>query len=567
MSGLTGNNILAGSSGQGVYEIDQSLRFEDGDSAYLNRTPASAGNRKTWTFSAWVKRGNLGISTKIFQQRVDSNGSQQFAISFETNDTIRLIDQNGGTTQGLYDTTAVYRDSSAWYHIVVACDTTNATASDRVKLYVNGARVTNFSAPDDWPLNYDTSVNNTVRALIGAQRPNSSGTLNAYLDGYLAEVNLIDGQALDATAFGETNEDTNRWQAIGYAGSYGTNGFYLPFSNGTSWSNYFDFSGDYIRVPSNSGAPFDFGTGNFTVEGWFYLTTSGSWTSYWGISEGGGASQKINLYDSTGNGTLDVDINGSVVFSSSAVLTDLQNKWAHIALVREGTGTNQTKLYVNGSVVGQGTVSANFSGFTQPFTVGHNGELYSGAFKGYISNFRVVKGTAVYTGSFTPPTSDLTAISGTQLLTCQNSTFVDNSANNLTVTVSGDTRTEKFSPISLDFTDDHSGNGNNFIPTNLTYSDVVLDSPTNNFATINPLVKDYTTSWTLSEGNLKLSATSDSFKRSSFMLPSSGKWYCEVRIDDNTIPYMGVASLDPLLGTYNIVKGTFFYNNSGLNSS
>ena len=211
------------------------------------------------------------------------------------------------------------------------------------------------------------------------------------------------------------------------------------------YSSYFDGSGDYITVPSNSGAPFDFGTDNFTIEGWFYLTTSGSWTSYWGISEGGGSSQKINLYDASGDGTLDVDVNGSVVFSSSAVLTDLQGKWAHIALVREGTGTNQTKLYVNGSVVGQGTVSTNFSGFSQPFTVGHNGELYSGAFNGYISDFRVVNGTAVYTADFTPPTERLTAITGTELLTCNLPYIADGSSNAQTVTVNGDTKTTQFS--------------------------------------------------------------------------------------------------------------------------
>jgi len=212
------------------------------------------------------------------------------------------------------------------------------------------------------------------------------------------------------------------------------------------YSTYFDGTGDYITVPSNSGAPFDFGTDNFTIEGWFYLTTSGSWTSYWGISEGGGSSQKINLYDASGDGTLDIDVNGSVVFSSSAVLTDLQNKWAHIALVREGTGTNQTKLYVNGSVVGQGTVSTNFSGFSQPFTVGHNGELYSNAFNGYISDFRVVNGTAVYTADFTPPTERLTAITGTELLTCHLPYFADGSSNAQTVTVTGNTKTEPFSP-------------------------------------------------------------------------------------------------------------------------
>ena len=219
---------------------------------------------------------------------------------------------------------------------------------------------------------------------------------------------------------------------------------FSPYRHG-GYSTYFDGTGDYITIPNNSGTPFDFGTDNFTIEGWFYLTTSGSWTSYWGISQGGGPAQKINLYDSAGDGTLDIDVDGSVVFSSSAVLTDLQNKWAHIALVREGTGTNQTKLYVNGSVVGQGTVSTNFSGFTQPFTIGHNGEIYSGAFNGYISDFRIVS-SAVYTADFTPPTERLTAIAGTELLTCHLPYIVDESTNNNTITINGNTKTEPFSP-------------------------------------------------------------------------------------------------------------------------
>ncbi len=263
MSGLTGNNMLGGSSGQSTgYDIERSVVF--GTNSYFTRTPSSASNRKTWTWSGWVKRGNLGTNQTLFQQRVDSDGSQQFQIQFRADDTIRVIDQSGSATQGLYDTTAVYRDSSAWYHIVVACDTTNATASDRVKLYVNGARVTNFSAPDNWPLNYDTSVNNTVRALIGAQRPNGSSTLSNYFDGYLAEVNLIDGTVLDASSFGETNSDTNQWQAIKYTGSYGTNGFYLDFAtratdpidasgNGNNWSSANVIAGDWkTDSPTNN---------------------------------------------------------------------------------------------------------------------------------------------------------------------------------------------------------------------------------------------------------------------------------------------------------------------------
>jgi len=410
--GVFSENAIIGASAAGGYDIDQSLRFEDGDSPKLTRTPSSAGNRKTYTLSFWAKlsQGSNGIG---FGQYSDSSNRVYFRVQPAG---FSVYSVSGGSADCDVSGSFVFRDPSAWYHIVIVVDTTESTASNRIKLWVNGSSRT-LTHTTSWTQNTDTRINDTNEHTLGLYNN------TAYPDGYLAEVNFIDGQALDPSYFGETDSSTNQWIAKKYAGSYGTNGFYLPFSNGTSWSNYFDFSGDYIRVPSNSGAPFDFGTGNFTIEGWFYLTTSGSWTSYYGISQGGGASQKINLYDSTGDGTLDVDINGGTRFSSSAVLTDLLNKWAHIALVREGTGANETKLYVNGSVVGQGTSSDNFSGFTQPFTIGHNGELYSGAFKGFISNFRVVKGTAVYTGSFTPPTSDLTAISGTQLLTCQNSTF------------------------------------------------------------------------------------------------------------------------------------------------
>ena len=249
------------------YTVDNSARFNDNDSAYLYRTPSTAGNRKTWTWSGWVKRGNLGIATTVFQQRADANGSQQFIIRFQSDDTLMLLDQSGGATQGYYLTTALYRDVSAWYHIVVACDTTNATAGDRVKLYVNGNRVTSFSSPNNWPLNYDTSVNNTVRALIGAQRPNSSATINSHFDGYMTEVHFVDGTALDASSFGEDKNGV--WIPKSPSVTYGTNGFYLDFSNsaalGTDVSgngNNFTVSGltssdQMIDTPTNNFATFN----------------------------------------------------------------------------------------------------------------------------------------------------------------------------------------------------------------------------------------------------------------------------------------------------------------------
>jgi hypothetical protein len=134
-------------------------------------------------------------------------------------------------------TTQVFRDPSAWYHIVVAIDTTQATAANRVKLYVNGEQVTSLSTT--YPaLNADMPINNTLPHALNGYIV--SGI--QYLDGYLTEVNFVDGQALTPSDFGETNEDTGVWQPIEYTGTYGTNGFYLKgrgtdnSGNGNNWT-------------------------------------------------------------------------------------------------------------------------------------------------------------------------------------------------------------------------------------------------------------------------------------------------------------------------------------------
>ena len=520
---LTGNNAIVGSgfAGNQPFSIDQSLRFNDDDSAYLSATQKS-GTTTTWTFSSWVKRCELSAQNPIFT--VGANNTNDFLLYFlQATDVIDIIVRSGSSIHGRFETTQVFRDTSAWYHIVFVYDSTNATSTERMRLYVNGERVTAFNTETYPSQNQVSIVNNSSYTMyLGQLR----GSADSNFDGYLAEVNLIDGTALTPASFGETDSDTNQWIAKKYTGSYGTNGFFLPFSNGSDWSYRFDGNGDWITVPSNSGNPFDFGTGDFTIEGWFYTQRNGSATYYWGISQGGGTSQKINFGDASGNGTLGVDINGTTVINSSTV--DTLDKWVHLAVVREGTGANQLKLYANGTLVGSGTSSVDFASFTANFVLGHNGEYWpsaAAAFEGYISNFRVVKGTAVYTSSFTPSVSPLTAISGTTYLTAQSSTFVDNSSLGQTVTVNGNTYADKNSPFQLDFADDHSGNANNFAPNNLNYNDVVIDTPENNFATVNPLVKSTNT---FSEGNLKVTAsTSAGSKWASTIGVSSGKWYAE----------------------------------------
>ena len=224
------NNLLAGASAQGGYTIDNSLRLRSSASAYLNRTPATAGNRKTWTWSGWVKRGKLNSHQFIFCGGLNTTSNLSTQFQFDANNKLYLYSAIGGVSEDIIlTTTPIYRDPSAWYHIVLVVDTTQATASNRVKIYVNGEQVT-FDTTTYPTLNYDTAVNNTV--LHNVANLNNLGA-GLTFDGYLAEVNFIDGQALDPSSFGDYNEDTGVWQPAKYAGSYGTNGFYLNFSDAT----------------------------------------------------------------------------------------------------------------------------------------------------------------------------------------------------------------------------------------------------------------------------------------------------------------------------------------------
>jgi hypothetical protein len=232
MSGPFGSQqwMYNASSGFYPYELNNSLKFEDGDSSYLSRTPASAGNRKTWTWSAWVKRGNLGSTQMIFAAHISLQ--DRFNLRFQSSDALRVFSLRSNTLDWNYTTSQVFRDVGAWYHILVALDTDNATASDRLRLYVNGERVTAFSSSTNPSSGYsNTLVNYTDAHQIGTDTRTSN-----YFDGYMAEVNFVDGTALNPTSFGETKEGI--WIPKQYSGSYGTNGFYLPFKETTSANGF-----------------------------------------------------------------------------------------------------------------------------------------------------------------------------------------------------------------------------------------------------------------------------------------------------------------------------------------
>jgi hypothetical protein len=227
---IIGSNILAGASGQaagGGYAISRSLRFNSADSAYLNRTPASAGNLKTWTWAGWVKRSKLGSTQSIFGATSDNYVSFYTLLRFTGNNSLYINDTNGGGRQ----TTAVYRDLSAWMHIVVALDTTQAVGADRLKLYVNNSLPAYSGADPELDANW----------IIGSANPhyvNAIATPGATYgqelgDHYLADIHFINGQALDPTSFGEF-DDNGIWQPKAYTGTYGTNGFHLDFADNSS---------------------------------------------------------------------------------------------------------------------------------------------------------------------------------------------------------------------------------------------------------------------------------------------------------------------------------------------
>jgi hypothetical protein len=222
--------IIPANSITGGYEVDNSLRFNDDSSDYLSRTPAGASNRRTWTWSGWIKRANLGTTMTLFG--TINEGTSQTTLNIYSSGSFGISSSGSGFANISIDTSALLRDVSAWYHLVVAVDTTQSTASNRVKIYINGTQETSLSSTTYPALNSEGTVNQALNTEIG--RYNTVGFFQ-YFDGYMSEVNFIDGQALDPTSFGEFDSATGIWKPIDVSGlTFGTNGFYLDFENSGS---------------------------------------------------------------------------------------------------------------------------------------------------------------------------------------------------------------------------------------------------------------------------------------------------------------------------------------------
>lgn len=333
------NDILAGSSGASgtsttVHTIGQSIRFNDDDNAVLSRTISSTSSTTTNTISMWVKRGNLGNSRSgsgsdalgqtLFQS--GRNASNFFEVNFggttagaigTSENALRISSITGDSIIMKLNTTAIFRDTSAWYNIVAVVDTTNDVASERLRLYVNGNRQTDFTSTTFPSKDTETELfRNTSNVLSVGAWVNPSESVR-YFDGYMAEITVINGQALDPSSFGLYN-DSNIWIPKDVSGlTFGTNGFHLKGETASdlgndSSSNNNDFTTSGLashdqmvgESPTNNfavfnpvmtnDADFEFSEGNLkldmnTNKSWYVgagasmSMTSGKWywESYW----------------------------------------------------------------------------------------------------------------------------------------------------------------------------------------------------------------------------------------------------------------------------------------------
>jgi hypothetical protein len=266
-----------------------SCRFNDDSSDYLIRGLTATGNQKKWTWSAWVKISTLSGDKFLWStNNSDDGGGNYTSIQLENN-AFRFYNYSGGAFENQITTTRLCRDVSAWYHLMVVYDSANATADDRVKIYINGSQETSFAVRSNPSLNQNSYVQNTYDMYIGTQ----TGT-ESYFDGYMTEVIFVNDATLDPTSFGVFNTVSNIWEPRGYAGTYGTNGFRLDFANSSALGN--DVSGNDNDFTVNNLTSIDQSTdtcsNNFAT--WNPLTNGSNQTLALGNLQGFGNTSSNN---------------------------------------------------------------------------------------------------------------------------------------------------------------------------------------------------------------------------------------------------------------------------------
>ena len=402
----------------GGYTIARSVRLRSSASASFTKALLSNGSLTTWTWSAWIKRGALGNGSTyrgLFGAGANSgNPAPLDILRFTDVDTLQLYLGSNSVSNTNLITTQVFRDPSAWYHIVLVYDSTNATSANRAKLYVNGLQITAFGTATYPSQNTQTTAINIASAttqVVGGQYFGSSGGVVLTFDGYMTEVNFIDGQTLTPSSFGSTNAITGVWQPIKYTGTYGTNGFYLNFGNNASTTTLgYDTSGNSNNwTPNNisvtAGVTYDSmidvptpyadggnGRGNYAV-------MNPLWQGRTNAPTNGNLDY---LASSAGIGTMDVSLFSSYWEITSTGGTTATSVYSTFAATIVGVTTGLTYGFRFNSSTGALDYTTNGSSFTSLAT-----GLTSGPYFVYVSTNAST--TASFNGgqrpfAYTPPT-------------------------------------------------------------------------------------------------------------------------------------------------------------------
>ena len=345
------------------YDVANSCRFNEGSNDHFSKTFGSSGNRRTWTWSCWLKRSELGRTQNFFSA---GSGGNYARIQFNSDDTIYSAHVDGASTTTERQTSAKFRDVSSWMHIVWHLNTTSGTESLREKLYINGVEITDFSTNTIPSQNYEDTINENVAHYIGNQ-------LGAYekMDCYMAECVFIDGQALDPTSFGEFDDDSPTiWKPIDVSGlTFGSNGFHLDFEDSSTLGN--DVSGNNNDFTTNNLTSVDQSLdtctnnyctanylNNFYAQSTFYdgllgVTTTTSNNTYnmgtFGVSKGKWY-YEVKIVDSSSNGTIGV---GWIASNPTSTSDQMKNK------SNQSTYRDNGTIFANGSEVVTGSSLAN----------------------------------------------------------------------------------------------------------------------------------------------------------------------------------------------------------------
>ena len=430
--------------------------YFDGNEDYLSGTASSAFDLGTgdFTVEAWVNFTNSSLDglNRRYAAILCTNpvglGAETFLFSMSGNSTSTGTGFGVGNASGgvSFSTTI---PQNTWVHLAVT------RSSGSVRGFLDGTQIGNAQT-------YTTALGSSTNLPnIGSNRV-SSASFRYNFNGYISNLRLIKGTAVYTTNF---TPPTQPLTAIANTSlltcqsptfrDNSTNNFtvtrngnaiestFSPYAE--SYSNFFDGTGDFLSLTTS--ANLNISTGDFTIE--FYVNPSSVTTGVvFGLTDGAFINQAVQVTVAVffSGSTLVFRIYANSTFYTVASPAVTENQWAHYALVRSG---NVFTVYANGVSVGTTTqaVTLHYSGTWQWGIGSLVGDTQSGLVTGYISNFRVVKGTAVYTTNFTPPTQPLTAIANTSLLTCQSNRFIDNSANNFTITRNGDVAVSDVTPF------------------------------------------------------------------------------------------------------------------------